>query len=96
MSLGPAQVHPQEHLGPVGGFRAACAGADREQGWPLVVLAREQQRRPLAQEVLLERGEVALELGFEIGVGRFVEQLDCGQQVVGPDQQGAPRGDFLT
>ena len=96
VALRPAEVHPQEHLGPVGRLRATRAGADREQGRPLVVFAREEQRRPFAQEVLLERREIALELGFEIGVGGLVEQLDRGQQVVGPDQEGAPGGDFVA
>ena len=32
VALGPAQVHPQQHLGPVGGLGAAGAGADREDG----------------------------------------------------------------
>src|SRR6185503_21042279 len=40
MALGPAQVHPQEHLGPVGRLGATRARADREQGRALVVLAR--------------------------------------------------------
>jgi len=30
MALGPTQVHPQQHLGPVGGFGAAGARADRQ------------------------------------------------------------------
>ena len=30
VALGPAQVHPQEHLGPVGRLGAAGSGADRE------------------------------------------------------------------
>ncbi len=48
MPFGPAQVHPQEHLGPVGGLGAPGAGTDREQGRPIVVLAGEQQRGALA------------------------------------------------
>ena len=72
VALGPAQVHPQEHLGPVGRLRAAGARADRQERRPLVVLAGEQQGGPLAQEVGLERRRVALELGLELGVGRLV------------------------
>ena len=30
--LGPVQIHPQEHLGPVVGVGAAVAGVDRQQG----------------------------------------------------------------
>ena len=55
MALGPAQVHPQEHLGPVGRLGAAGAGADRQDRGALVVLAGEQERGPLAVEVGLER-----------------------------------------
>ncbi len=94
MALGPAEVHPQEHLGPVGRLGAAGAGADREERRPLVVLAGEQQRRPLALEVGLEGRDVALELGLELGVGGFVEQLDRRQQVVGADAELAPRADL--
>ena len=55
VALGPAQVHPQQHLGPVGRLGAAGAGADRQDRGALVVLAGEQQRGALAGEVGLER-----------------------------------------
>ena len=89
--LGPAQVHPQEHLGPVGGLGAAGAGADRQERRALVVLAGEEQGRPLAREVGLERRGVAFELGLELGVGGLVQELDRGEQVVGPGQRARPR-----
>ena len=76
MPLRPAQVHPQEHLGPVGGLGAAGAGADRQDGGALVVLAGEQERGALAGEVLLEGRGVAVELGLELGVAGFVGQLE--------------------
>ena len=60
----------------------------------LVVLAGEQQGRAFAAEVLLERRRVALELGFELGVGRLVEQLERGLEVVGAGQQVPPRVDL--
>ena len=88
--LGPAQVHPQEHLGPVGRLGAAGAGADRQDGRPVVVFAGEQQGGPLAAELGLERGGVALQLGLELGVGGLVEQLDGELEVVGARQQAAP------
>ena len=40
-SVAPAQVHPQQHLGPVLAVRAAGAGVDREDGVGAVVLAAE-------------------------------------------------------
>jgi hypothetical protein len=46
VALGPAQVHAEEHLGPVGGFGAARTRADRQHGVALVVLATEQQLSP--------------------------------------------------
>ena len=42
--LGPAQVHPQQHLGPVLGVGAAGAGVDGDDGVAGVVLAAEQAR----------------------------------------------------
>ena len=83
VALGPAQVHPQQHLGPVGRLGAAGAGADRQEGVAVVVLAGEQQGGPLAPEIGLERGRVAIELGLELGVGGLGEEVDGGQEVVG-------------
>jgi hypothetical protein len=94
VALRPAEVHPQEHLGPVGGLRAARTGADRQEGRPFVVGTGEQQRRPLAEEVELERGGVPLELGLELAVRGFEEQFDRGQQVVGAGIEVAPDGDL--
>jgi hypothetical protein len=94
VTLGPAEIHPQEHLRPVGGFGAAGARADREKGRPLVVLPGEEQRRPLPPEVCLERRGITLELGLELGVGGFLEQLDRSKQVVGASRQISPGGCF--
>ena len=69
--LRPAQVHPQEHLGPVGRLGPAGAGADRQERRALVVLAGEEQRRPFPRVVGLERRGVPFELGFELGIGGF-------------------------
>ena len=41
--IGPAQVHPQQDLGPVLRVRPALARVDGEQGATVVVLARELQ-----------------------------------------------------
>jgi hypothetical protein len=73
VALGPAQVHPQQHLRPVGGFGAAGAGADRQDGRPVVMLAREQQGGALAAELGLERSGVAVELGLELGILGLVQ-----------------------
>ena len=42
-ALGPALVHPQQHLGPVLGVGPAGPGVDLADGVALVVLAREQR-----------------------------------------------------
>ena len=94
--LGPAQVHAQEHLGPVGRLGAAGSGADHQQRVAVVVLAREQQGGPLAAEVGLEGGGVALELGLEVGVGRLGQELDGGEEVVRARLEIAPHGDLLA
>ena len=52
--LGPAQVHAQQHLGPVLGVGAAGAGRDLDEGGAAVVLAGEE--RGLLQRVDLARG----------------------------------------
>jgi hypothetical protein len=96
VALRPAQVHPQEHLGPVGGLGAARPGADRQEGGPLVVLAREEERRTFAPEVGLEACGVAVELGLELRVGCLVEQLDRGQEVVGATEQALPQRELVT
>jgi hypothetical protein len=94
MALGPPQVHAQEHLGPVGRLGAAGARADGQDGRRIVVLAGEQERRPLAAELGAEGGGVPIELGLELGVGSFVEELDGGLEVAGTGQQVPPGGDL--
>jgi hypothetical protein len=66
--FGPAEVHPQQHLGPVGRLGPAGAGADGQERPALVVVAREQERGPLALEALREGLGVPLELGLELRV----------------------------
>ena len=92
--VGPAQVHAQEHLGPVGRLGAAGAGADRQDRRALVVLAGEQEGGPLSREILLERGGIPFELRLELGVGALVEQLEGRLEVVGAGQQAMPHLDL--
>jgi len=87
MPLGPPQVHPQEHRRPVGGLGAARARADREDRRSCVVLAREQQLRPLPREVGIEVVDRAVDLGLELAVAGFLGQLERGVQVVGALQE---------
>lgn len=58
------------------------------------MLAREQERGPLASEIGLQRRAVAVDLGLErrvVGVG---EQLDGSLEVGGSGQQVTPRVDL--
>jgi hypothetical protein len=50
------------------------------------VLAGEQQRGAFPAEVLLERGGITVELGFELGIGAVGEQLQRDLQIVGASQ----------
>jgi hypothetical protein len=55
------------------------------------VLAREQQGRPFASEVLLERCGIPFQLGLELGIGRFGEQLERDVEIAGTSEQVLPR-----
>jgi hypothetical protein len=68
VALGPAEVHAEEHLGPVGGFGAARARANRQKGVALVVLATEEQ---LASGPLVLAGQL-LGLLDDVGEQRLV------------------------
>ena len=94
--LGPAQIHAQQHLGPVCGLGAAGAGAYRQQGVAAVVLAAEEQLASGGGVLtiqfgrfpghVLEQARVALVLGE-------LEQLQCGS---GAGFEGAPQGQLLA
>ena len=63
--LGPADVHPHQHLGPVGGVHTTGAGADGHQRFPLVVLTGQQGPDFHRLDVGLQR----LQLGVSFGEG---------------------------
>jgi hypothetical protein len=94
--LRPSQVHPEEHLGPVGRFGAPGSGADRQDRRAIVVLAREDQRRPLAPECGVEIGVPGLELSGELGIVGFLDQRDQLDEVVGALLEPAPQVDLGT
>jgi hypothetical protein len=56
----------------------------------VIVLTREEQGGPLAGEVLLERGGLAIELGGQLGIGRLLDELQCRQEVVSTPLECAP------
>ena len=61
--LGPAQVHPHQHLGEVGGVDAAGLGADGDQRLARVVLPGEQGADLELVQRPAQRAQLALGLG---------------------------------
>jgi hypothetical protein len=96
MSLRPPQVHPEEHVGPVGRLRPARTGADREHRALGVVLAGEQQQRALALELGAQRLRLAVDVSRGVRVGRVGEQIEQLDQVIGPLLEGSPERDLLA
>jgi hypothetical protein len=94
MAFRPAKVHPEEHLRPVGRLRPARPCVDADEGVPLVVLAAEEEQRPLAGVVGGDRGGVALQLGGKLGIPRFFDERDELDEVVGASRQVAPQVDL--
>jgi len=94
--LGPAEVHAQEHLRPVGRLRSAGAGTDREDGRACVVLAREKQLGALPPEVGVQRRRLPLELGEELRIGGLLDQLERRQEVVDTALEAAPQLDLVA
>jgi hypothetical protein len=96
VSLGPAQVHPQEHLRPVRRLGAARAGRDREHRVLGVVFAAEEKKGPLPLEVRPEGLALALDLGGDLLIRGFVEQREQLRQVAGALLQAPPESDLLA
>jgi hypothetical protein len=89
MALRPAQVHAQEHLGPVGRLGAAGPGADGQQRGALVIGPREEERGPLALVIGAQRIGFVVDTGRQLGVA--LGQLGELLEVVGASGQGLPR-----
>ena len=66
MLLGPPDVHPHEHLGPIGGVHSAGTGTDGDQRFALVVLAGQQGPDLQRLDLGLQR------LQFRVGLGQCV------------------------
>jgi hypothetical protein len=94
VSLRPAEVHPEQHLRPVRRFRATGAGADRQQRAPIVVLAGEEELRPLSVEIPFEGGGLAIQLRGQLGIARFLDELKCREEVLGTRVEAAPELDL--
>jgi hypothetical protein len=93
--LGPAEVHPQKHLRPVGRLGPACAGADRQDGRARIVGTREEELAAGRAELGFERGGLPGELGLQLRIATgLVDQLDEGEQLLGAIQKAAPQADL--
>ena len=90
MLLGPADVHPHQHLGPVGGVHPTGSGTDVDQRFPLVVLTGEQGADLHRSDVLLKLLELGV--GLDQGFGTACSILFGGElvehrQIVEPTAQ---------
>ncbi len=82
MPLGPSQVHPQQHLGEVGGVDATCAGADRDERFAGVVLAGEQRTDLQLLDRLAQRRDLGDHLAERVGVGFVLREIEQHAGVV--------------
>jgi hypothetical protein len=96
VALGPAKVHPEEHLGPVGRLRTSGSGADRQERAPVVVVAVEQERGPLTLEVGSQGIGFTVELDRQLRVARFLDELEGRQEVGDPGFKAAPQLDLRS
>ena len=95
VALGPAGVHPVEHLGPVLGLGAAGAGVEGEDGAVAVVLPGEESGHPGLLDLLLQGLEALLQLGEELLVLRLLAHLAQGRQVLPLGHQLVLAGDLV-
>ena len=82
MTLGPAQVHAQQHLGEVGGVVAAGAGADRDDRGPIVVFAVEEGLHLELADDVLKLGDLLARLVGGVLVVHLLRELDQHIEVV--------------
>src|SRR5206468_5525941 len=83
-------------LGPVGRLRSTGTRADREDGAALVVLAGEQERRPLPGEVAFEGGSGPIELRRQLVVTGFLDELERREEIVDPGLEPPPELDLRS
>jgi hypothetical protein len=74
--LGPPQVHAQDHLGPVLGFRSARTGLDVDVCVARIHLSREHASKLETGDTLLEAFEILLYPGDGVGILLF----DCERE----------------
>jgi hypothetical protein len=105
--LRPPQVHPHEHLGPVGGVHSPGLRPDRHERLAGVVLARQQRPHLELVDDGADAGQLALGLGggglVALLLGHLVHQgdvVEAAAQLLDPAQValevGEPGGDRLS
>jgi hypothetical protein len=94
--LAPPEVHPEQHVGPVGRLRAAGPGTDRQDRVLRVVLAGEQERRARPAELAAEGVGLAPDLGLGVGVGGVGEQVQELLEIRRALLEAAPELDLLA
>jgi hypothetical protein len=87
VALGPAQVHAQQHLGPVSCLGPTGAGGNGQDRVVLVVLTGEQERRSQAVKVGRQGLVLVIEPGLERSIVRLDSKLSKLAQVGGALQQ---------
>jgi hypothetical protein len=90
------EVHPEQHVRPVGRLGAAGARADREDRVLRVVLAAEQEERALPLELRGQGRRLTLEVRLGLGVRGFGEELGELGDVVRALLDRAPQRDLLA
>src|SRR5581483_2070361 len=91
--LRPAQVHPQQHLGPVLRLETARTGVDLDDRAAGVVLAAEELLELELVGVVLHLSEPRLELGERVPVA-LLRQLEEHLRLVGALAELLPAGDL--
>jgi hypothetical protein len=90
--LCPAEVHPEEHLRPVGRLSAAGTRGDRDDGVLGVVLAGEEEEGSFPLERPANLVRLLLQVGLGLGVRGIFEEGDELDEIVGTLLQASPEG----
>src|SRR3989475_1871281 len=86
-ALTPAKVHPEQHLRPILGLRAAGARMDREDRGLGVVGARHHDLQLELVEILAEAHDAGGDLGVETPIVRLGRELEEHGEVLGAGGQ---------
>jgi hypothetical protein len=96
VALGPAEVHPQEDLGPIGGLGAAGSGADGQESIALVVLTAKEQIAACNAVLGFEGGSLAGDVDQEALVILFLGESEQLQRRLGARFQVSPELEFFA